>query len=87
MSTLKIVTLATLALGAGLALAPSLYAQDAPAGSNTQTRGMGQGNTGGGGSMMGGDMGSMMKMMEDCNRMMQSMNSSTQNPPAPGQRG
>ena len=86
MSTIKTVTLATLALGAGLALAP-LYAQDAPAGSNTQTRGMGQGNTGGGGGMMGGDMSSMMKMMEDCNRMMQSMNTSPQDPPAPGQRG
>ncbi len=90
MSTIKKTTLAILALGAGLAAAPALYAQGASSGSAApKTPGMMDH-----GGMMGGDMGAMMKMMENCNRMMQSMNNQSprtpprETPPAtPGQRG
>lgn len=66
-------------VGAALALAvtasPSLRAQDRPGGAAPQSHGMmGQGG------VMGGDMGGMMNMMEQCSRMMQSMNMQ----PAPG---
>lgn len=68
-------------LGTVLAAAPALYAQDAPSGSAApQSPGMmGHGAMTGAG-MTGGDMSAMMKMMEDCNRMMQNMSLSPQNP-------
>lgn len=96
MNTFKKMTFAVLALGAGLAVAPSLHAQDASSGSAAPKAPgmMDHGGMMGSGGMMGGDMGAMMKMMENCHRMMQSMNNQApQNPsgatppPPPGQRG
>jgi hypothetical protein len=92
MSIIKTTTLAVLTLGAGLAIAPALYAQDTRSGSAGPNP---QGGMMGGQGMMGGGMSDMMKMMENCNRMMQSMNnqspqtpSTPGTPPAtPGQRG
>lgn len=83
MSTIKKTTLAILALGAGMAVAPSLYAQGTSSGPPaSQMPGMsgGGGMMGGGG--MSGDMAAMMKMMENCSRMMQT-NSSPQGPSVP----
>ena len=97
MIAMKKTTVAILALGASLALAPALYAQDSSPGTAApKTPGMTDHTGMMGGGMMGGDMASMMKMMENCNRMMQSMNkqspqdpsTSPNTPPAtPGQRG
>ena len=96
MSTIKKTTFAIFALGAGLALAPSLYAQQpapgptAPATSGAMDH---RGGMMGGGmsGMAGGGMEEMMKMMENCSRMMHSMNAQPPAPPTPpttpGQRG
>ena len=89
MSTIKKATLAILALGAGLAAAPALYAQDTSGSVAPKAPGM-MDHSG----MMGGDMGARMKMMENCNRMMQSMNNPSPQtlpretlPSTPGQKG
>lgn len=93
MTTIKKVTFAVLAVGVGLALAPSIYAQESSSGSAAPktpgTMDHGGGMMGSGMSGMAGGMGDMMKMMENCTRMMQSMNSPSPTPPtaAPGQRG
>lgn len=90
MSTIRKVTFAVVALGTAVVAAPALYAQGtSPGSAPPKTPGMMDH-----GGMMGGDMGAMMKMMENCNRMMQSMhNQSPQTPPretppvTPGQKG
>lgn len=92
MQTTKKWPLAALVLGGGLALGLSAVAQDASPGSaasNTPSP-MGQGGATSG--MMGGGMAEMMKMMESCNRMMQTMHNQSpaapSAPPAtPGPRG
>jgi hypothetical protein len=76
MSTVKKTILALAALGASVALAPALHAQGTPAPGASPSQGMM-----GGGMMAGmGDMAGMVKMMENCNRMMQSMNQNPRNP-------
>jgi len=68
-------------LGTVLTAVPALYAQDSPSGSaGPRPPGMMDHGAMPGGSMTGGDMSAMMKMMEDCNRMMQNMGQSPQNP-------
>jgi hypothetical protein len=61
---------------AGLAIAPSLFAQDTHEhGTTDSATMMGRDSTMGRGGMMGmmGMMGSMMQMMEHCNQMMGAM--------------
>lgn len=84
MSTIKKMTLAGLALGAGLALAPFVHAQDTSGASQPKKPDMMDHSA----MKSGGDMSAMMKMMENCNRMMQTMNShSPQDPSAPATPG
>ncbi|WP_230534596.1 hypothetical protein [Microvirga roseola] len=94
MSMIRKTSFAAVAVAAGLIAAPALYAQGAPSGNTNSMPGtMDHGAMMGSGGMMGGDMGSMMQMMENCNRMMQAMNDqnapnpSRETPPVPGQRG
>lgn len=81
MKTITTLSFATLAIGAALALAPALHAQETPKAVNppaTTDHGM-----------MGGDMkgmmnmmGEMNKMMENCNRMMQTKDDRQNKEPA-----
>lgn len=57
------------AVGGTLALAPALRAQEPPASAAPKAPGVTDHH-----GMMGGDMSGMMRMMEHCSRMMQSMN-------------
>lgn len=79
MKRIVTLSLASTALGLVVAASPALHAQDRPGGGASQTPGVVDH-----GGMAGGDMGGMMKMMgqmmEQCSRMMQSMNAQ----PAPG---
>jgi hypothetical protein len=62
-------SIAMLAAAIGLTLTPALHAQEAPGSAAPQTPGMSDH-----GHMMGNDMHGMMKMMDECSRMMQANN-------------
>ena len=67
-------SIAMLAAAIGFTLAPALRAQEAPGSAGPQTRGMSDH-----GRMMNNDMRRMM-MMDECSRMMQSMNERRSSP-------
>ena len=62
-------TIAVLAAAIGFGLSPALHAQETPGPATPQNPDMSDH-----GRMMGNEMPSMMKMMDECSRMMQSMN-------------
>ena len=62
-------SIAVLAAAIGFGLSPALHAQEAPGSAAPQNPGMSDH-----GRMMGNEMPGMMKMMDECSRMMQSMN-------------
>ncbi|MGL4287300.1 MAG: hypothetical protein ACRCVA_13210 [Phreatobacter sp.] len=89
-------TFVIITLGAVLAAAPALYAQDSSSGSAVPQSpgmmgpgmmGMGPGMMGHGAmtgmGMSGGDMSAMMTMMASCNRMMQDMSHRPPQNPSP----
>jgi hypothetical protein len=62
-------SIAVLAAAIGFTQSPALHAQDAPSSGATHNTGMSDH-----GRMMSNEMPGMMKMMNECSRMMQSMN-------------
>jgi len=62
-------SIAVLAAAIGFGLSPALHAQEAPGPATPQNPGMSNHDR-----MMGNEMRGMTKMMDECSRMMQSMN-------------
>ena len=62
-------SIAVLAAAIGFTLSPALRAQEAPSSAAPQNPGMSDHDR-----MMSNEMPGMMKMMDECSRMMQSMN-------------
>jgi hypothetical protein len=62
-------SIAVLAAAIGFGLSPALHAQEAPGSAAPQNPGMSDHDR-----MMGNEINGMTKMMDECSRMMQSMN-------------